>query len=107
MELLVSGFQAIVRDVCVDLSGVDAAVAEHHLYRPQIRAVLDQRCCEAVAQHVRRDMSEARLFAIARDYLPEFLSAYRISIRLYEHQIGALFFQHSPPDDEVILQEMD
>ena len=107
MELLVSGFQTIVCDVCVDLSGVYVAMAEHHLYRPQIRAVLDQCCGEAVAQHVRRDMSEARLFAIARDYLPEFLSAYRVPIRLYEHQIGARFFQHSPPDDEVILQEMD
>jgi hypothetical protein len=32
MELLVSGLQAFVCDVCVDLGGIDVAVTEHHLY---------------------------------------------------------------------------
>lgn len=58
MELFVSGLQAIIRNVCVDLGGIDVAVAKHHLHRSQIGAVLDQCCSEAMAQHVRRDMSQ-------------------------------------------------
>ena len=107
MEALVSRLQAVVRDMCINLSGVDVAVPQHHLYRSQVRAVLYQCRREAVSQHVGRNMSQTRRFAITGDYLPELLAADRISAGFHEQQVGTFFSQQSMPCAKVILQKMD
>ena len=58
MEFLVSGLQAIVGNVRVNLRGVDVTMTEHHLYGSQVCAVFDQRAGETVSQHMWRDMPE-------------------------------------------------
>lgn len=54
--LLVHLAQARAGDVCVNLSGADAGVAEEFLNHAQVRAVFQQVRGEAVPQHVRRDV---------------------------------------------------
>src|SRR5215813_5571785 len=93
--------------MCVYLSRIDITVTEHHLYGSQIRAVFDQRCGEAVAQHVWGDMTEGRRFAIARNYLPKFLAGYRAAVRLDEKHIGMFPLEQPLPDDEIAPEELD
>src|SRR5262245_43726877 len=107
MELFVGGLQPFVRDVGVYLSRVDVAVTEHHLNRPQVRAVLYQRRGEAVAQHVRGDMAQRRRFAISRNYPPKFLAGDGVSVRLDEKHVGMFPLQQPLPDGEIAYQEID
>src|SRR5580658_3216884 len=47
-------------------------MAEHHLYGAKIRAAIEQVCCEAVTQHVRRErLPERGLAAVGAEQLPE------------------------------------
>ena len=45
--------EATTGDVRVDLGGTDVCVAEHFLDDPQVSAMLQQVCGEAVPEHVR------------------------------------------------------
>ncbi len=52
MVAIVEALEPLLMDVGVDLSGRDVGVAEHHLDRAQVGAVLEQVGGEAVAQDV-------------------------------------------------------
>ena len=57
MKLAVHVAKAVAGDVRVNLSGVDAGVAEQFLDDPQIGAVFQQMRGETMTQHVRRDVA--------------------------------------------------
>src|SRR2546428_12321139 len=68
MVLIVHLLQSGSRNVRVDLRRRYVRMPEHHLYRAQIGAVLQQVCGEGVAQHVRRDApGEAGLSRVLHD----------------------------------------
>ena len=71
----------ILRDkLRIDLRGGNIAVAEQFLNGAQIRAVLQQVRCEAVAQCVRRDiLVDVRLFLLEFDDLPEALTRHALA----------------------------
>ena len=54
MVLRVQRLQPLARDVGVDRRGRDVGVAEQHLHRAQVGAVVQQVGREGVAQRVRR-----------------------------------------------------
>ena len=68
-------FQALSRDVRIDLRGGYVGVAEEKLHHTQIRAVIDEVRGESVAQHVRRELLAGyRARAVASDQVPERLA---------------------------------
>src|ERR1035437_959275 len=60
MRLLVGAPQPLDRDVCVDLRGGQAGVAEHLLNRPKICAAFEQMCGRAMPQTVRSHVGGLR-----------------------------------------------
>src|ERR1044072_803061 len=85
VELVVQRAQPVRVDVRVDLRRRDIAVAEHHLHRAQVGAVLEKVRREAVPQHVRRQRADAGAAAVAYEDLPEPLPRHRRAAVVQEH----------------------
>jgi len=54
MVLGMDRFQSVIGHVGIDLRGRDIGMAQQHLHRAQVGAVVDQVRCEGMAQRVRR-----------------------------------------------------
>ena len=88
MVLLVQGFQALPRDMGIDLGRRDVRMAEQKLDYPEVGAMVEQVGGEGVAQRVGREgFGNARFCRMALDQVSESLPAH-----------------HAPPgsDEEVV-----
>ena len=73
MKLTVGGLNLIICNMSIDLGSADIAVAEHHLYRAEVRAIREQRCRETVTEHVRGNIINPGHPAVVLNELPELL----------------------------------
>ena len=89
-------FQPFVRYVGVNLSRSDVAVPQHHLYGPQIGAVLKQVGCKAMPQQVRRYVADPCLIAVADDQLPKRLPAQARARRSHKQERTSLSGKQAP-----------
>ena len=70
VKAIVELAQALLMNVGIDLSGRNVGVAEHHLNRAKICAVLQKMGREAMPQHVGRNLANADSLAVSAEDLP-------------------------------------
>ena len=81
--------EPLPRDMSIDLRCGYIGVAQHCLYSPQVRAVVQEVSGKGVAQGVRRNIGPDPGFErIQFDPFPEHLSCDAPSLRAYEKNIG-------------------
>src|SRR5690606_37607460 len=87
--LPVQVFQALARDVRVDLGRREVAVTEQELHDPEVRAAIQEVRGKGVPQAVRRQLLlDARLLCVALDDVPERLAGHAIPAPGREQVVG-------------------
>src|ERR1700723_942015 len=91
-------FQALARDMSVDLSRGQIAVSQQHLHDAQVRSMVQQVRRESVPQGMRREfLLHAGFLRIAFDDVPKGLARHTVAAASREQVVGLTFQQYFNP----------
>ena len=99
MALIIDGFQLLLHQLSIHLSGRNIAVPHHLLNGMKVRPIFQQMGRKTVAQSVRRNiLINMGLFLIALDDFPEALTAHSVTIHIDKQRLLIDIRNHLGPD---------
>ena len=99
MALIIDGFQLLLHQLSIHLSGRNIAVPHHLLNGMKVRPIFQQMGRKTVAQSVRRNiLINMSLFLIALDDFPEALTAHSVTIHIDKQRLLIDIRNHLGPD---------